>query len=55
MVLGVLGFAGRDLGSQAASPVLSDNHLGVYGFVAVTLAGLIYSGWAGAADVSLSI
>ena len=54
MVLAVLGFAGRDLGSQAASPIISDNHLGFYGFVSVTLAGLIYSGWAGAAYVPLS-
>ena len=55
MVLAVLGFAGRDLGSQAASPIISDNHLGFYGFVSVTLAGLIYSGWVGAAYVPLSI
>lgn len=54
-ILGMLGFAGRDLGSRAASPIISDNHLGFYGFVAVTLAGLIYSGWAGAAYLPLSI
>ena len=54
-ILGMLGFAGRDLGSRAASPIISDNHLGFYGFVAVTVAGLIYSGWAGAAYVPLSI
>ena len=54
-ILGMLGFAGRDLGSRAASPKISDNHLGFYGFVAVTLAGLIYSGWAGAAYEPLSI
>ena len=54
-ILGMLGFAGRDLGSRAASPTISDNHLGFYGFAAVTLAGLIYSVWAGAAYEPVSI
>ena len=54
-VLGMLGFVGRDLGSRAASPRLSDYHLGFYGFIAVMLAGILFSAWAGSAYVSLSM
>jgi drug/metabolite transporter (DMT)-like permease len=54
-VLGMLGFAGRDLGSRAASPRLSDYHLGLYGFIAVMLAGILFSVWAGSAYVSFSV
>ena len=54
-VLGMLGFAGRDLGSRAASPRLSDYHLGLYGFIAVMLAGILFSVWAGSAYVSFSM
>ncbi|MBW6505214.1 MAG: DMT family transporter [Rhodobacteraceae bacterium] len=32
-VLGMLGFAGRDLATRAAAPVLSNVQLGIYGFV----------------------
>jgi drug/metabolite transporter (DMT)-like permease len=31
-VLGMLGFAGRDLATRAAAPVLSNVQLGIYGF-----------------------
>ena len=54
-VLGMLGFVGRDLGSRAASPRLSDYHLGLYGFIAVILAGILFSVWSGSAYVSLSV
>ena len=54
-VLGMLGFAGRDLGSRAASPKLSYHHLGFYGFVAVMSAGIIFSVWANTTYVSCNI
>ena len=54
-VLGMLGFAGRDLGSRAASPKLSYHHLGFYGFIAVMSAGSIFSVWANTTYVSCNI
>jgi len=54
-VLGMLGFAGRDLGSRAASPKLSYHHLGFYGFIAVMSAGIIFSVWANTTYVSCNI
>ena len=54
-VLGMLGFAGRDLGSRAASPALSHNHLGFYGFIAVMSAGMIFSLFDKTAYVSLNM
>ncbi|MDN5567375.1 MAG: DMT family transporter [Paracoccus sp. (in: a-proteobacteria)] len=47
-VLGMLGFAGRDLTSRIAPASLGTPVLGFYGFVAVTLAGLLFSLWSGA-------
>lgn len=47
-VLGMLGFAGRDLASRAAPVSLSANVLGVYGFLAIVLAGGLFSIWQGA-------
>lgn len=48
-VLGMVGFAGRDLTTRAAPAVLSYAQLGVTGFAALVLAGLILSamngGW----------
>ena len=44
-VLGLLGFAGRDLASRAAPASLSTSQLGIYGFLALIVAGLIYSIW----------
>lgn len=40
-VIGMLGFAGRDLATRAAPPLLSNVQLGVYGFFALIPAGLI--------------
>ena len=44
-VLGMLGFAGRDLASRAAPAVLTTSQLGVYGFLALIVAGMIYAGF----------
>ncbi|WP_206378371.1 DMT family transporter [Sneathiella limimaris] len=44
-VLGMLGFAGRDLASRAAPKSLSSSALGFYGFIAIILAGALYSLW----------
>jgi drug/metabolite transporter (DMT)-like permease len=40
-VIATLGFAGRDLATRAAPPVLSNLQLGVYGFFVLIPAGLI--------------
>lgn len=40
-VVGMLGFAGRDLATRAAPPVLSNVQLGVYGFLMLILAGVL--------------
>lgn len=42
-VLGMLGFAGRDLATRAAPPALSNMQLGVVGFAMLALAGVIVS------------
>jgi drug/metabolite transporter (DMT)-like permease len=47
-VLGMLGFAGRDLASRAAPHTLSTALLGLYGFSAVVVAGVMFSIWDGA-------
>lgn len=41
-VAGMLGFAGRDLATRAAPRVLGTFTLGVYGFIAIVVAGLAY-------------
>ncbi|WP_406565457.1 DMT family transporter [Kangsaoukella pontilimi] len=41
-VLGLLGFAGRDLATRAAPKVLGTAALGVWGFLSIVAAGLIY-------------
>ncbi|MES9853603.1 MAG: DMT family transporter [Candidatus Thiodiazotropha sp. L084R] len=46
-VLGMLGFAGRDLASRAAPSSLSTSVLGFYGFVSIVIAGLIFTAWQG--------
>ncbi len=46
-VAGTLGFAGRDLATRAAPPVLSNRQLGVYGFFVLAPTGLgmlLYTG-----------
>jgi drug/metabolite transporter (DMT)-like permease len=48
-VLGTLGFAGRDLATRAAPPVLSNMQLGVYGFAMVLAAGAGLLGFTGGA------
>lgn len=44
-VLGMLGFAGRDLASRAAPRSLGTAVLGFYGFLAVVVAGAVFSLW----------
>ena len=46
-VLGMLGFAGRDLATRAAPPALGTSALGVFGFSAIVLAGIAFSIWDG--------
>lgn len=46
-VLGMLGFAGRDLATRAAPPALGIAALGVFGFTAIFLAGVAFSLWDG--------
>lgn len=46
-VLGMLGFAGRDLATRAAPVSLTTSVLGFYGFLAIIVAGLLYSVWDG--------
>lgn len=50
-VIGMLGFAGRDLASRAAPAALSTLILGLYGFLAVVVAGALFSAWDGAVYV----
>nr|WP_281288835.1 DMT family transporter [Phaeobacter marinintestinus] len=51
-VLGMFGFAGRDLASRAAPASLGTSVLGFYGFVSIVIAGVIYAVWSGEAFVS---
>lgn len=44
-VLGMLGFAGRDLASRAAPPSITTNMLGLYGMLSVVAAGGGYALW----------
>lgn len=46
-ILGMIGFAGRDLASRAAPATLSTSILGLYGFLPIVLAGAMYSVWQG--------
>lgn len=46
-VIGMLGFAGRDLASRAAPQELSTSALGFTGFVTVFIAGAGYALWSG--------
>lgn len=48
-VLGMLGFAGRDLATRAAPAVLSNRQLGVYGFAMLGLSGIPILAWTGGA------
>lgn len=54
-VLGLLGFAGRDLATRAAPKVLSNFQLGIYGFLAMVPTGaglLLWQGGAVAPDAA---
>ena len=48
-VLGTIGFAGRDLATRAAPPVLSNMQLGVYGFAMMVPTGAALLLWSGGA------
>lgn len=50
-VFGMLGFAGRDLASRVAPTTISTTLLGLYGFLAVVVAGILYATWQGAAFI----
>lgn len=50
-VVGMLGFAGRDLASRAAPVSLTPAVLGIYGFLTLVLAGACYGLWEGKAYV----
>ncbi len=54
-VIGTIGFAGRDLASRAAPAKMSTSSLGLYGFLAVVIAGLAYSLWEGSTFVWLNM
>lgn len=57
-VLGMIGFAGRDLATRAAPPVLSNLQLGIYGFAMMvpTGAGLLaFSGGASVPGLTTSL
>ncbi|WP_394154287.1 DMT family transporter [Loktanella salsilacus] len=47
-IIGMFGFAGRDLASRAAPASIGTLRLGFYGFCAVILAGSLYTLWQGA-------
>lgn len=48
-VIGMLGFAGRDLATRAAPPSVSNYQLGIYGFAMLIVAGAVALGWTGGA------
>jgi len=48
-VAGMIGFAGRDLATRAASPSLSNRQLGIAGFAMLSLSGAIILGATGGA------
>lgn len=46
-VLGMFGFAGRDLATRASSPTLGGYALGVWGFLMIVVAGVLFTLWDG--------
>ncbi len=54
-VIGMLGLAGRDLASRAAPASLTTAVLGFYGFLAVAVAGGLYSMWDAKSFLGLSV
>lgn len=53
-VLGMLGFAGRDLASRAAPASLTTSILGFYGFMTIVAAGVAYRLWSGETFVTVT-
>lgn len=53
-VLGMIGFAGRDLASRAAPRSLGITALGFYGFLALVVAGVIYAIYTGTGFVPVT-
>ncbi|SLN65213.1 Riboflavin transporter [Falsiruegeria litorea R37] len=53
-VLGMLGFAGRDLASRAAPATLGTQVLGFYGFLSIVVAGFGYRFWEAAPTTPIS-
>jgi drug/metabolite transporter (DMT)-like permease len=47
-IIGMFGFAGRDLASRAAPASIGTLRLGLYGFCSVIIAGALYTLWEGA-------
>lgn len=54
-LIGMIGFAGRDLASRAAPASFSVFILGLHGFIALTFSGLIYSIWYDESLVTIDI
>ena len=54
-LIGMIGFAGRDLASRAAPENLSVFILGLHGFIALAFSGLIYTIWDDANFVLIDI
>lgn len=50
-VVGLIGFAGRDLATRAAPRGLSNRQLGTLGFAMLGIAGAILLGWSGGAHM----
>ncbi|AKH99884.1 EamA-like transporter family [Hoeflea sp. IMCC20628] len=44
-IIGMIGFAGRDLASRAAPAALSTTILGLYGFLSIVVAGGVFAVW----------
>ena len=53
-VVGTLGFVGRDLATRAASPKVTTQVLGFYGFSTLCLAGACFAAWEGKPFVALT-
>ena len=54
-IIGMFGFAGRDLASRAAPASLSTLILGLYGFLSIVIAGVVFSVWQSAPFVQPTI
>lgn len=48
-VVGMLGYAGRDLATRASPLTMSNRQLGIYGFLMLTLSGAVLLIWTGGA------